>query len=293
MHNMYRDILERIPEAPLWFDEVGVPRYEPFSPRLLNNIYSGEAALAEISCQACGTRFLVALTERHVKQGFSLSDELWLGRAYYGDPPNVSCCSAGPTMGSETHSIFEYWKRDCDLDFDWQRDARFEGPVSDRRVIPSDTFAQILAAIAGCAKSIRVICTSAQNRAHLAGRTAATLMDRTRVLVTFSMSQGIAWHMLKPWASERDFGHPEQGRAISLAAFDRLKDVALEVAGKLVVLAPSARPQAHEEYEAIAELIKEKFGDVQRIEFVKEGTAALIDQPEIIIDVWQLLESST
>jgi hypothetical protein len=36
----------RLSEAPVWFDEAGVPRYEPFSPRLLNNICANEAALA-------------------------------------------------------------------------------------------------------------------------------------------------------------------------------------------------------------------------------------------------------
>ena len=46
MHQHYKDILDRIDEAPTWFDDYGVPRFGDFSPSRLGNIYAYEAALA-------------------------------------------------------------------------------------------------------------------------------------------------------------------------------------------------------------------------------------------------------
>ncbi len=89
MRNYYKDILDRINEPPKWFDDFGVPRFETFAPGRTSNIYAREAALADISCQGCGHRFRVALTDTFATPSTSLSDEILLGRADYGDPPNV------------------------------------------------------------------------------------------------------------------------------------------------------------------------------------------------------------
>ena len=74
MHQHYRDILDRIDEAPTWFDENGVPRFGDFLPGYLGNIYAREAALAEVACQACGRMFKVALTEVFATKLLALSD---------------------------------------------------------------------------------------------------------------------------------------------------------------------------------------------------------------------------
>ncbi len=82
MHQHYEDILMRIPEPPLWFDDAGVPRFDAFKPSDLANIYAREAALVGIECQACGTAFRVALTGGFADAGHSLSDMVWLRRLH-------------------------------------------------------------------------------------------------------------------------------------------------------------------------------------------------------------------
>ena len=67
MHTHYADILNRIPEAPRWFDEVAVPRYCEFSTDALAFIYAKEAALVLIQCQACEREFQVAFSELNAR----------------------------------------------------------------------------------------------------------------------------------------------------------------------------------------------------------------------------------
>ena len=45
MHQHYKDILDRIAEPPVWFDEHGVPRFGDFSPRNLSNIYASSSPI--------------------------------------------------------------------------------------------------------------------------------------------------------------------------------------------------------------------------------------------------------
>ena len=108
MHNCYRDLYERIPEAPLWFDEVGAPRYVPFSPLHAWNIYAREAVLMDIECQACGHAFSVCMTWSS-EAPLSLAAAVREARIHYGDPPNVNCCDAGPTMNSVPKRVREFW----------------------------------------------------------------------------------------------------------------------------------------------------------------------------------------
>jgi hypothetical protein len=126
MHVHYRDILDRIDERPKWFDDVSVPRFIEFSPDRLANIYSKEAALAEVSCENCGHVFHVALSDSFGDKWTSLSDSIRLGWVRYGDPPNIQCCDEGLSMGTVMRRILEYWRRDG---FGWRRDSTFEGPV--------------------------------------------------------------------------------------------------------------------------------------------------------------------
>lgn len=132
MHQAYDDIRSRIAEAPAWWDEVGVPRYGAFSPRALADIYAEEAALAEVTCQGCGRAFAVAFSlnpyERFAaRDGRTLADLIRARELHYGDPPNVGCCPAGPTMNSEPRRVLEYWRRDGErLGLDWIRDPTLE-----------------------------------------------------------------------------------------------------------------------------------------------------------------------
>jgi len=115
----YHDIRERIAEPPKWFDECAVPRYCEFAPQHAANIYAREAALFLIECQACGTQFRVCLTGRSGMVADAIRD----GSLHYGDPPNIRCCDAGPTMNCIDLRVLEYWRRP---DLDWLRNPSLE-----------------------------------------------------------------------------------------------------------------------------------------------------------------------
>lgn len=133
MHHHYIDIRSRIPEPPLWFDENAVPRYDAFRPRDVADIYAKEVALVLIACQNCKQEFKVAFSYnamdevRAIAGGhkrISLADSIRRGWIHYGDPPNVECCGAGPTMNSDPICVLEYWHKDNA--FEWQRDQNLE-----------------------------------------------------------------------------------------------------------------------------------------------------------------------
>lgn len=127
MHHHYKDIRERIAEAPLWWDEHAVPRYCAFAPKECADIYADEAALVLIACQACGHRFKVAMTwgmmEKIQGKGRTLADNIREDAVHFGDPPNVECCPAGATMNCDDIKVLEYWKREH---FEWVRDSSLE-----------------------------------------------------------------------------------------------------------------------------------------------------------------------
>ena len=131
MHTSYEDIMSRIPEEPIWFDEHAVPRYIPFAPREAANIYARFVALLLIACQGCGREFRVAMSQSSMGRygGFdrdgaliqhpAMDDAFASGNVGWGDPPNVSCCGAGPSMSSEARQVLEFWESARSLD--WQR----------------------------------------------------------------------------------------------------------------------------------------------------------------------------
>lgn len=137
MNHHYNDIRSRIAEPPRWFDENGVPRYDDFSPRDVANIYAREAVLVRIACQGCGARFDVAFSRDRIgwKCGKMvelppLADSIRDGSLHYGDPPNIGCCPAGPTMNCDDLRVLEYWRR-SKSGFDWDRDGALERPLAD------------------------------------------------------------------------------------------------------------------------------------------------------------------
>jgi hypothetical protein len=125
----YRDIYELTDANIQWFDENAVPRFCKFAPRHTANIYAQECALAVIKCAACGCLFTVAFSY-HDTQRMMLGLAPWpvhhriTERSLaYGDPPNVECCGAGPTMQADTVQVLEYWER---VNREWKRNAQFE-----------------------------------------------------------------------------------------------------------------------------------------------------------------------
>lgn len=121
MKQSYCDITNKLGK-PLWWDEVGAPRYDEFSPDLLNDIYAKEAALMLIKCQVCRTEFKVCLSSWEIDKK-SISDRILNNSLYYGDPPDFGCCCSGPTMTSDPVRVLEFWKRE---NFEWVRMPELE-----------------------------------------------------------------------------------------------------------------------------------------------------------------------
>jgi hypothetical protein len=132
VHNYYEDILKLTKKKPLWFDESGVPRYVKFAPNRLANIYAKEACLFLISCQSCGHKFHVAASQDIMDYGMGaseLSTQIRSKSLHYGDPPNIRCCEAGPTMNCIDHKVLEYWARQSGKD--WKRNKKLELDIED------------------------------------------------------------------------------------------------------------------------------------------------------------------
>lgn len=140
----YEDIGRRIGVPPLWHDEAGVPRYDPFEPRLCADIYCDECALVLIACQGCGDKFKVAFSASHhrtwMERGmgdeasfeaarYAVAQQIRDGSLHYGDPPRRDCCPAGPTMNCEDLIVLEYWRRRDDCT--WERDSSLEIQLPD------------------------------------------------------------------------------------------------------------------------------------------------------------------
>jgi len=121
MKNDYSDILTRL-GPPLWWDELGVPRYDDFSPQLIAFPSNNQAALIEIACQSCGQTFQVSLSSSQ-EEFFKAAQARLLK---YGDPPVAGCCELGATMNSEPRKILQFWKREKR---NWQRQEGLEGPL--------------------------------------------------------------------------------------------------------------------------------------------------------------------
>lgn len=106
MNHHFTDILEAAaPKEPVWFDYGGVPRFCEFAPWETLHIYGDSAMLMEIECQGCGTVFKVGIC------GDALEQLVGSNEIHYGDPPNVDCCPAGPTMNSRPRRVLEFWTR--------------------------------------------------------------------------------------------------------------------------------------------------------------------------------------
>lgn len=127
MKQSYFDIREKLGN-PLWWDEVGCPRYAEFHPELANNIYARQCCLLLIKCQACRHEFKVAMTYslESITYGRPMRDLITRIKnksIHYGDPPNVGCCASGPTMNCDDVSVIQMWeRRNCE----WVRSPELE-----------------------------------------------------------------------------------------------------------------------------------------------------------------------
>lgn len=131
MRLYYRDILERIPEPPSWFDEYAVPRWGKFEPDSAANIYAREVVLLGIACQNCRRRFKVCMSAGAHDAVFgpfrgsarTLAERVHSRDIGYGDPPNIDCCPSGPTMSSDAKRVLQFWRKESG---DWERVPELE-----------------------------------------------------------------------------------------------------------------------------------------------------------------------
>jgi len=137
MKGSYDDIVSRIADPILWYDEHGVPRYVPFAPHLKSDIYAQEAALVEVVCQECRRSFFVCCSRAKddngrpstVAERIRANDEM-----LYGDPPShtteieqrtgMRSCMAGDSMNSIAVRVVEYWRHGAGGE--WERDPALE-----------------------------------------------------------------------------------------------------------------------------------------------------------------------
>lgn len=127
MLDSYDDILSRIEEPPKWWDRFGCPRWRDFDPDNSSNIYADRVVLMRIACQGCDHEFLVEFAEsrgqrmimnhRREKDGYE-PIEYDPTQLEYGDPPDIGCCAAGPTMSSCPREIVGAWERE---NFEWKQ----------------------------------------------------------------------------------------------------------------------------------------------------------------------------
>ena len=139
MYQPYHDITKRL-GPPRWWDEHGVPRYEPFQPSLCADIYARFAALLTIRCQGCGRLMPVAASwsirgnnaqwdadGRIIpKYRGGLPDNNSPGFCDYGDAPwhgDSGQCS-GTTMTTDVVAIAQFWQRNDK--HEWERNQEHE-----------------------------------------------------------------------------------------------------------------------------------------------------------------------
>lgn len=135
MNESYPDIRALTDAEPTWFDEHAVPRYCAFEPQRAANIYADEVALVLIGCQNCGHPFKVCLSlstfdrlslaHESGRDPVSLTEQAAAGMLHYGDPPNIDCCAAGPSMNCIDLQVLEFWVRQ-DGRWEWERRPELE-----------------------------------------------------------------------------------------------------------------------------------------------------------------------
>lgn len=130
MHAHFQDILALTDKEPAWWDG-GVPRYCPYSPEAISDVYARETALAEVLDQESGRRFKVAV---HSRDAGALRKAIDGGRLPIGDPPNDGS-SAGASMTALQARVVQYWSRAIAAGIPWNRDESLERDLEDAAAI--------------------------------------------------------------------------------------------------------------------------------------------------------------
>jgi len=128
MRQEYADIRGRLGE-PQWYDENGVPRYDPFHPSLCSDTSAQEVVLLLVECCECGEPFEVAIT-RSLRGSPTLAEEVVSGTIHYGLPPMHDWCYFdGQTKDCIDRRVLEFWRRDDPESQEWRRVRALEGEI--------------------------------------------------------------------------------------------------------------------------------------------------------------------
>lgn len=127
MYTYLGDIIDKLGEPLWWDDSQAIPRYCEFSPDECNNIYAQEVAFILVECQNCGHEFKISQAWEIFDNPISLSESIKEGYTIgFSDPPNIQCCPAGPSETSDKIKVLEFWQRNANTNFDWERRPEFE-----------------------------------------------------------------------------------------------------------------------------------------------------------------------
>lgn len=130
MKPRYSDILERVPDEPVWWTQHGVPRFCRFEPNRGSDVYATWAVLLRIECQYCSKEFDVELVwgsftpsrpEVSIRSWRENPRYKWFPFRY-GDPPSHNC--TGDTMSSVPLRVLACYHHN--KDGSWERIEGFE-----------------------------------------------------------------------------------------------------------------------------------------------------------------------
>ena len=125
--------MRRIKEEPLWYDNHGVPRYEPYHP-MKGGVYARISVLYTIECQDCAKKFDVCSEWNYFWYGPEFKEpdlDLFITQLHYGDPPNHGCI--GDTMNCVDLYVKEAWEnfeiKEGPNMWRWRRHPELDGLV--------------------------------------------------------------------------------------------------------------------------------------------------------------------
>jgi hypothetical protein len=112
MRARYPDLIALAPTPPIWWDELGVPRFVAFAPTLRADLYATEIALVRVCCSGCGAMHDVATSCNPAANASvrSLASRASEGRLPTIEAPAFGCCDAGPMRFLEPIRILQFWR---------------------------------------------------------------------------------------------------------------------------------------------------------------------------------------
>lgn len=139
MKPRYYDILRVSDTPPLWWDELGVPRFETFEPHIHISRLAYECVLLNLQCQVCRKPYIVSMSNRVVSH---LESAIRNRTLDYGTPPrgcftedprthflknenpSLKKCNFGASMTPTLSEVIGYWRKNTSSQ-KWVEDISF------------------------------------------------------------------------------------------------------------------------------------------------------------------------